>query len=124
MVLFEASSPLMRIAWNPARPNILAAVARATPGVSIIDVRKPAIPCEELSFRGACVSSIAWHPVSGRYLVCGCDDGTAQIWEPKPGKPLLSYDSDWEVQQVVWPAASPMHVGLGLAQQVQLLSVA
>lgn len=141
-IIYEASppSPLLRLAWNKINPNHIATIAMDSPGVNLIDIRRPSVALTALSYHESCVNHIAWAPHSASHLLCGTDDGYAVIWDVKevlPARletggssaarsrpaPLLAYDCDYEVYQVQWPSTQPDYVALGMANQVRVLQV-
>lgn len=136
-IIYEASPPLLRLAWNKINTNHIATVAMDSAGVNLIDIRRPSVALAALSYRDACVNSITWAPHSRNHLLCGTDDGYGIIWDVQevlPTKmetsetrsrpaPVLTYDCDQEVYQTQWPASQPDYVALGMAKQVRVLQV-
>jgi WD repeat-containing protein 68 len=141
-ILYETTpvAPLLRIAWNKLNPNYLCTVAVDSPGVILIDFRRPSTALAGLSHKESCVNSICWAPHSRDHLLAGADDGSCLIWDVKEvpagpqaadqgdslgreKRPLVAYNCDHEVYQVQWPIAQPDFVALGMAKQVTVLQV-
>jgi WD repeat-containing protein 68 len=143
-IIYEAAppSPLLRLAWNKLNTNHIATISMDTPGVILIDMRRPSVPLASLSpANDACVNHIAWAPHSRHHLLCGTEDGCALIWDVKdvPAKPesasggsneratrvapVLSYECDHEVYQVQWPASQPEYVALGMSRQIEVQAI-
>merc|ERR1711871_47609 len=130
MVLFETTSPLLRVAFNEVQPNLAATYARDSPGVTVLDMRKPGSPLLHLEYRdphvgsSAVVTAASWHPKSNKHLACGTDAGSVLIWNLSTVSadrqaPQLVYEAaDWEVQQVDWPRSNPGAVAIGLPKHV------
>lgn len=124
----QAISPLLRLAWSPSNPNHIATMYLDKSGLVILDIRKPSVAFLELTSHDACVNSIVWAPDEAGKLLCGCDDGSALIWDVKsvPAKtttaPQKCFEAGSEVQQVIWPAQfSEVGVVLGCSNSVHFV---
>lgn len=145
-IIYEASpqSPLLRLAWNKLSPNHIAVLAMDSPGVILIDLRRPSFALAGLSHLGSCVNSICWAPHSRNHLLAGSVDGRALIWDVgeasanplapgapagapaggrSEGAPVLAYNCGHEVYQVHWPASQPDFVALGTAGQAMVMQI-
>mmetsp|Transcript_103481 Transcript_103481/g.183824 ORF Transcript_103481/g.183824 Transcript_103481/m.183824 type:complete len:340 (-) Transcript_103481:152-1171(-) len=136
-IIYEANPPrpLLRLAWNMKNKNHIATVAMDSPGVNLIDIRRPAMAVAALSTRDSCVNSITWAPHSSKHLLCGTDDGYGIIFDtasaealskrPQEVDPaaLVAHDCDEEVLQTAWPSSSPDYVALGTTNRVRVLKV-
>merc|ERR1740121_1369031 len=136
-IMYETSPPtaLLRLAWNKHNTNYIAALAADAAGVIILDIRRPGIAADKLSFSGSYANAVAWAPSSRHHLICGTDDRMALIWDMREGsqkgesgnrppeatESVLAYESSHEVYQVQWPESQPDHVALGTAKQVEVL---
>jgi len=135
-------SPLLRIAWNKQNPNLIATIAMDSPGVILIDLRRPSTALAGLSHQGSCMNAVCWAPHSRSHMLAGGSGGSALIWDVKeaPAKfppsdasadpsgcsgkpPLLAHMCDHEVYQVHWPAAQPDFVALGTAGQAIVMQI-
>lgn len=152
-IVYESVSagPLLRLAWNRINTNLIAIIGMHTPGVSVIDIRRPCVAMAELTHGNAYASHLTWAPHSRYHLLCGCDSGQALIWNvrdssgqnkprdasasPSPTRdaspssttakstPVLAHSCDHEVYQVQWPASQPDHIALGTAAMLDILQV-
>mmetsp|Transcript_20103 Transcript_20103/g.46227 ORF Transcript_20103/g.46227 Transcript_20103/m.46227 type:complete len:340 (-) Transcript_20103:72-1091(-) len=139
-IVYEAQPPaqLLRLSWNKINPNHIATIATDTPGVILIDIRRPSMPLATLSTQDTgCVNHLAWAPHSRNHLLCGTDDGQGLIWDVKevsfsrsetqdsslPRPALYSYQCASEVFQVQWPSSQPDYVALGSTSKLEVLRV-
>jgi len=129
-IMYETSprSALLRLAWNRINTHLIACIANETPGVILVDIRRPLVALATYS-ADACVNHIAWAPHTRSHLLCGSEDGSALIWDvsadwiaAKP-PPFLSYVTDHEINQVQWPSSQPDYAALGMAQRVEVLQL-
>lgn len=136
-IIYEAASPLLRLAWNKMNTIHIATIAMDVPGVSLIDIRRPYSALASLSYQDACVNHVCWAPHSSSHLLCGTDDGQALIWDAKGDRngdpsvvrprhataPQVMYECGREIYQVQWPTSQPDHVALGTSRHVEVLQV-
>jgi len=136
-IIYEANPPrpLLRLAWNNKNNHHIATVAMDSPGVNLIDIRRPAMALAALSTRDSCVNSITWAPHSSKHLLCGTDDGygiifdtasaeaTARNSQDMDPSALVAHDCDEEVHQTAWSSSQPDYVALGTANRVRVLKV-
>merc|ERR1712048_1530712 len=143
-IIYEASplSPLLRLAWNKNNTNLMATISLDTPGVILIDVRRPSVALATLqTSTESCVNNIEWAPHSKYHLLAGTEDGSAVIWDvkdvaAKPSEkdkasseqasklaPCLSWQTDHEIYQVQWPSSQPEWVAIGGANKIEVLQL-
>jgi WD repeat-containing protein 68 len=133
-IIYEnpSSAPLLRLAWNKINTQHLVCTAMDTPGVVLIDIRRPSVALSALTQCGSCVNSIMWAPHSKNHILCGTDDGFGFIWDvqgvPKgkdevKAEPVHWHDCDQEVFQVQWPSAAPDHVALGMSNHFDIVKI-
>lgn len=142
-IIYEAPNnrPLARLAWNRVNTYHLATLAMDTPGVIVIDIRRPSVALTVLSEFDECVNAIAWAPHSPSHLLCGSDDGYAMIYDVRTGekkKPgsreqeagqsqsspqVFWHDCDQEIYQVQWQASHPELIGLSTANRVDVVNI-
>jgi len=132
----ESSSALLRLSENKFSLNQFAAIATDTPGVILLDIRRPNHPLAMLTTQDTgCVNHITWAPHSRHHILCGTEDGEGLIWDvqkvrsreaetaenttPKP----YAYQCTSEVFQVQWPRAMPDYVALSMATKLEVLRV-
>lgn len=82
-IIYETSSPLLRVAWNTINTNYVATIAEHERGITVFDIRRPFMRLEALVHRESFVNHLCWAPGSKRHLLCGTDDGHALIWDFK-----------------------------------------
>ncbi|KAG9018597.1 hypothetical protein FRB90_011265 [Tulasnella sp. 427] len=92
-----ATSPLLRIAFNPLDPNFIATFHADSNDVQVLDMRSPGKPVSELRGHRAPVQAIGWGASEGSMLATAGDDHQLLVWD-------LSSSSVSPRQQVRSPA--------------------
>jgi len=132
VIIYETSppSPLLRLAWNKINTHQIATISQDSPGVILVDIRRPSFAVATYS-ADSCINHIAWAPHTRNHLLCGSESGTAIIWDtsdaerstsrPPLQSPFLSYETNHEISQVQWPLSQPDYVALGMTKRVEVL---
>ena len=93
-VLAQLDNPsqVFHVAWNPRRPNLLAAgLEDNTIRIWDVDTRQPTLTLEGDSYNGLVV---AFHP-GGDLLASRGWSGVLRLWDIRTGRQLLSMPSGW-----------------------------
>ncbi|KAG9042610.1 hypothetical protein FS837_010627 [Tulasnella sp. UAMH 9824] len=92
-----ATSPLLRIAFNPLDPNFIATFHADSNDVQVLDMRSPGKPVSELKAHRGPIQAIGWGASEGSMLATAGDDRQLLVWD-------LSSTSVSPRQQVRSPA--------------------
>ncbi|KAG8908415.1 hypothetical protein FRB99_006620 [Tulasnella sp. 403] len=130
-----ATSPLLRIAFNPLDPHFLATFHNDSPDVQVLDMRSPGKPVSELKAHRGAVNAIGWGASEGR------DDHQLLVWDlsstnavsprqqirspglPESGQaatrtvndPMMAYLAASEINSLTWsPPMASMNLGSGI----------
>ncbi|KAF6149787.1 hypothetical protein GIB67_017520 [Kingdonia uniflora] len=128
-IIYEADTPLLRLAWNKQDLRYMATTLMDTNKVVILDIRVPTMPVAELDRHTASVNAIAWAPHSCCHICSAGDDTKALIWElptvaaPNGIDPKLAYTAESEINQLQWSALQPDWIGIAFASKLQLLKL-
>ncbi|GJQ14467.1 hypothetical protein GpartN1_g6258.t1 [Galdieria partita] len=136
-ILYEIpddSTPILRIGWNKKEPNYMAALVMDSSKFLLLDIRVPSLPVAEMEHkltnpkRHKSVNAIQWAPHSSSHICSAGDDCYTLIWDvsaiPRPiEEPILSYQSDREVNNLQWSAADPDWVAIAAGSKMQILRV-
>jgi len=76
-----ASSPLLRISFNPTDPHFLSTFHADSPDVQILDMRSPGKPVSELKGHRAPVQAIGWGASDGSTIATAGDDHQLLVWD-------------------------------------------
>ena len=139
---FNGSGSILRIEFNPVRPNLLASISdgQGECEISISDIRRFAASNmansqnisnseSRLKRHTAAVNAITWAPHKDSFLCSTSNDCSALVWavpdlQPQVNeKPLLAYNADSSANNVHWPNADPERIALVFGQSLQLLKV-
>ncbi|KAH8919200.1 WD40 repeat-like protein [Atractiella rhizophila] len=123
------STPLLRLAYNPSNPNMLAVFHANSNSIQILDVRSPGVPNYELKAHKANVNGIAWsvpgYATGNGSLLGSCsDDSQVLLWDVSPStasssppsrskkdagtttqtirEPVFAYSAQCEVGSIAW----------------------
>jgi len=137
-ILYEIpddSTPILRIGWNRKEPNYMAALVMDSSKFLLLDIRVPSLPVAEMEHKTVShpkklksVNAIQWAPHSASHICSAGDDGQTLIWDvsaiPRPiEEPILSYQSDKEVNNLQWSAADPDWIAIATGTKMQILRV-
>ncbi|TCD65605.1 hypothetical protein EIP91_002452 [Steccherinum ochraceum] len=95
------TSPLLRIAFNPADSNYMSTFHQDGQDIQILDMRSPGQPVMELHAHRAPVNALGWNSTDNPLLATVADDCQLLLWDIVP------------YMQV--PAASPRNASSGLS---------
>ncbi|KAH9894781.1 WD40 repeat-like protein [Cubamyces lactineus] len=95
------TSPLLRIAFNPADSNYMSTFHMDGTEVQILDMRSPGQPVMELKAHKAQVNALGWSSTDSQLLATAGDDCQLLLWELAPHTQA--------------PAASPRNASTGLS---------
>lgn len=128
-IMYEShdAKPLLRLAWNKEDSNYIATFAVDSTRTVVLDLRMPTLPVAELVQLGA-VTGAAWAPQSASHICTVGDDCQALIWDlsmiPRAVEdPILAYNADGEVNQLVWNSALQDWVNIAFKNKMQMLRV-
>lgn len=80
-IIYEHSSPILRLSWNNNNENYIAFISSERNFVTLIDIRKPFIPACRLYYHTEAVNAINWAPHSAQHICSVGDDKRALIWD-------------------------------------------
>eukprot|EP00183_Erythrolobus_madagascarensis_P002424 CAMPEP_0185850498 /NCGR_PEP_ID=MMETSP1354-20130828/4611_1 /TAXON_ID=708628 /ORGANISM="Erythrolobus madagascarensis, Strain CCMP3276" /LENGTH=402 /DNA_ID=CAMNT_0028551185 /DNA_START=63 /DNA_END=1271 /DNA_ORIENTATION=- len=88
-IVYESTTPLLRLKWNRFHPNVLAALALGGDAVLMLDLRMPgsALAMLETSRQGQTgtpddmLNALAWAPHSDAHVIAGGERGLAYVWD-------------------------------------------
>ena len=86
-------------------------------------------PVAELGGHLGCVNAAAWAPHSSAHVCTAGDDAQALIWDlsqmtKRPVEdPILAYNADGEINNLMWSAAQPDWVSIAFHDKLQILRV-
>ena len=131
IVYEDRAASFVRVAWNQQDERYLAALAKDSRHVLILDTRYPSLPVAELEKHKGLVNAIAWAPHSSCHICTAGDDGQALIWDLKaitrPSErnldPILSYTASAEIIQMQWSAGRPDWIAICFDNMAQILRV-
>ncbi|KAI0373540.1 WD40 repeat-like protein [Pilatotrama ljubarskyi] len=95
------TSPLLRIAFNPADSNYMSTFHMDGTEVQILDMRSPGQPVMELKAHRAQVNALGWSSTDSQLLATAGDDSQLLLWDISPHTQA--------------PAASPRNASTGLS---------
>ncbi|KAI8994070.1 WD40 repeat-like protein [Trametes punicea] len=95
------TSPLLRIAFNPADSNYMSTFHMDGTDVQILDMRSPGQPVMELKAHRAQVNALGWSSTDSQLLATAGDDCQLLLWDLAPHTQA--------------PAASPRNASTGLS---------
>lgn len=127
-IMYEASSPLLRLAFNRLDNNYICTFSTDSPKTVILDIRMPATPIAELGGHQWCVNGAVWAPHSAAHICTVGDDSQALIWDlsnlPKAVEdPILAYSAEAMINAVTWSPAIPDWVTIAFESKMQMLRV-
>jgi len=129
-ILFESqdNSPITRIAWNYNDPNFVAALLLDKNFIYIIDQRMTNSPYAFLTYHSNVVNALNWAPHSNAYITSVSDDKNAFIWDiqmisNKAEEPVMSYNSNFEIDNVSWSETHDEWIGITGSNNLQLLKI-
>ncbi|KAI0633849.1 WD40 repeat-like protein [Trametes polyzona] len=95
------TSPLLRIAFNPADSNYMSTFHLDGTEIQILDMRSPGQPVMELKAHRAQVNALGWSSTDSQLLATAGDDSQLLLWDLAPHTQA--------------PAASPRNASSGLS---------
>jgi WD repeat-containing protein 68 len=129
-ILFESqdNSPITRISWNYNDPNFVAALLLDKNFIYIIDQRMTNSPYAFLTYHTNIVNALSWAPHSNAYVTSVGDDKNAFIWDiqmisNRTEEPVMSYNSDFEIDNVNWSESHDEWIGITGSNILQLLKI-
>lgn len=130
-IIYESPNldALLRLEWNKQDPNYLATFMVDSRRTIVLDIRVPSIPVAELGGHLGCVNAAAWAPHSSAHVCTAGDDAQALIWDlsqmtKRPVEdPILAYNADGEINNLMWSAAQPDWVSIAFHDKLQILRV-
>lgn len=136
-ILYEIpddSTPILRINWNKKEPNYMAALVMDSSKFLLLDIRVPSLPVAEMEHKltsqrkHKSINAIQWAPHSSSHICSAGDDCYTVIWDvsviPRPiEEPILSYQSDREVNNLQWSTADPDWIAIATGTKMQMLRV-
>ncbi|KAI0644420.1 WD40 repeat-like protein [Trametes meyenii] len=95
------TSPLLRIAFNPADSNYMSTFHMDGTDIQILDMRSPGQPVMELKAHRAQMNALGWSSTDSQLLATAGDDCQLLLWDLAP--------------HTAAPAASPRNASTGLS---------
>jgi WD repeat-containing protein 68 len=127
-IVFETkkSVPLLRLMWNRLNKNYLITFGAFEKKIYVVDVRKPSVPCIELTNgHSGMLNSCYWAPNSSDHVCSVGDDGKAIIWELNSAKDngheLFMYSSLGGINNFDWSRTNPEWIALACNSSVELI---
>lgn len=129
-VLFESldNSPITRITWNLNDENFVAALGLDKNIIYIIDKRNSNSPYAFLNYHTNVVNAITWAPHSNANICSVADDKSTLIWDiqlisNKSEEPVMSYNANFEIENVSWSESHDEWIGINGVNVLQLLKI-